>query len=96
MIGASSAGSCIAPAVVALTALMWVTLPAWLIVAAVLSPVLPGRWRALRLLWVFILYLDLRGAAAAGAARALVLLRASAAGCATPYFEGIHYDLVQG
>ncbi|HEX6149485.1 MAG TPA: 1-acyl-sn-glycerol-3-phosphate acyltransferase, partial [Nocardioides sp.] len=46
----------VAPAVVVLTALVWVTLPAWLIVAALVSPVLPGRWRALRLLWIVILY----------------------------------------
>ena len=36
--------------------LVWVTLPLWLILAAAVSPGLPGRWRALRLLWVFILY----------------------------------------
>ena len=32
--------------------LLWVTLPLWLIAAAALSPLLPGRLRALRLLWV--------------------------------------------
>ncbi len=85
----------IAPAVIALTTLIWVTLPAWLIVAAVLSPVLPGRWRALRLLWVFMLYLT---------CETLLLLVlfglwfSSGLGrwVRTPYFEGIHYDLVQG
>ena len=100
--GAVSRGACgrcagvvIAPAVMALTALIWVTLPAWLIVAAVLSPVLPGRWRALRLLWVVILYLTCE------ALLLLVLLGlwfSSGFGrrVRTPYFEGIHYDLVQG
>ena len=45
----------IAPAVIVLTTLMWVTLPAWLILAALVSPALPGRWRALRLLWIVML-----------------------------------------
>ena len=39
----------VAPAVTGLTVAVWVTLPLWLILAAALSPVLPGRWRALRL-----------------------------------------------
>ena len=85
----------IAPAVVLLTTLLWVTLPAWLIVAALLSPLLPGRWRALRLLWVVILY---------ATCEALLLLMlfglwfSSGFGrwVRSPYFEGIHYDLVQG
>ncbi len=85
----------LAPAVVGLTGLMWATLPAWLIVAAVLSPLLPGRWRALRLLWVVMLYLTCE------ALLLLVLLGlwfSSGLGrrVRSPYFEGIHYDLVQG
>ena len=85
----------LAPAVVGLAALMWATLPAWLIVAAVLSPLLPGRWRALRLLWVAMLYLTCE------ALLLVVLLGlwfSSGFGrrVRTPYFEGIHYDLVQG
>ena len=85
----------LAPAVVVLTGLLWVTGPLWLIVAAALSPLLPGRWRALRLLWVFIAYLTCE------AILLLVLLGlwfSSGFGrrIRTPYFEGIHYDLVQG
>ncbi|GAB3791927.1 1-acyl-sn-glycerol-3-phosphate acyltransferase [Nocardioides ungokensis] len=85
----------LAPLVVLLTVLLWVTFPLWLIAAAALSPVLPGRWRALRLLWVFILYLTCE------AVLLVVLLGlwlASGFGwrIRTPYFEGIHYDLVQG
>ena len=85
----------LAPLVVLLTVLLWVTLPLWLIAAAALSPVLPGRWRALRLLWVVILYLTCE-------ALLLVVMfglwLASGFGwrLRTPYFEGIHYDLVQG
>ena len=85
----------LAPAVVVLTGLLWVTGPLWLIAAAALSPLLPGRWRALRLLWVFIAYLTCE------AILLLVLLGlwfSSGFGrrIRTPYFEGIHYDLVQG
>ncbi len=85
----------VAPAIVLLTVLVWVTLPLWLIAAAALSPILPGRWRALRLLWVAILYLTCESL------MLVVLLGlwlASGFGwkIRTPYFEGIHYDLVQG
>jgi 1-acyl-sn-glycerol-3-phosphate acyltransferase len=85
----------LAPAMIALTVLLWVGLPLWLVVAALLSPVLPGRWRALRLLWVVVLY---------ATCEALLLLVlwglwfSSGFGrrVRDPYFEGIHYDLVQG
>jgi 1-acyl-sn-glycerol-3-phosphate acyltransferase len=85
----------IAPAVVVLAALVWVTLPLWLIVTAALAPVLPGRWRPLRLLWLFVVYLTAESVVlvvmfglwlAAGFGRRI----------RTPYFEGIHYDLIQG
>jgi 1-acyl-sn-glycerol-3-phosphate acyltransferase len=85
----------IAPLVVALTVVLWVTLPLWLIGAAALSPLLPGRLRPLRIMWVAILYLTCE-------AILLVILFglwvASGFGwkMRTPYFEGIHYDLVQG
>jgi 1-acyl-sn-glycerol-3-phosphate acyltransferase len=57
--------------------------------------VLPGRWRPLRLLWIVMLY---------ATCEALLLLVlwglwfSSGFGrrVRTPYFEGIHYDLVQG
>jgi 1-acyl-sn-glycerol-3-phosphate acyltransferase len=85
----------LAPLVVLLAGLVWVTLPLWLVAAAALSPVLPGRWRALRLMWIFIVYLT---------TEALLLLVlwgfwfASGFGwrIRRPYWEGIHYDLVQG
>lgn len=85
----------VAPLVILVTVAVWATLPLWLIGAAALSPVLPGRWRPLRLLWVLILYLTCE------TVMLLVLLGlwlASGFGwrIRTPYFEGIHYDLVQG
>ena len=85
----------IAPLVVLLTVLLWVTLPLWLIVAAALSPLVPGRLRPLRILWLAIVYLTCE-------AILLVVLfglwLASGFGwrIRSPYFEGIHYDLVQG
>jgi 1-acyl-sn-glycerol-3-phosphate acyltransferase len=85
----------VAPAVVGLTVLLWVTMPVWLLVAAFLSPVLPGRWRALRLLWVALLYLTFE---AVMLTVLLGLWLASGFGwkIRSPYFAGIHYDLVQG
>ncbi|GAB2868028.1 1-acyl-sn-glycerol-3-phosphate acyltransferase [Nocardioides pacificus] len=85
----------LAPAVIALTVLIWGTLPLWLIGAAAISPLVPGRWRALRLMWVAIVYLTCESVL-------LVVMFAwwisSGFGwrMRTPYFEGIHYDLAQG
>jgi 1-acyl-sn-glycerol-3-phosphate acyltransferase len=85
----------LAPLVVLVAGLVWVTLPLWLLAAAALSPLLPGRWRALRLLWIFLLYLSTE------ALLLQILLGfwlSSGFGwrIRKPYWEGIHYDLVQG
>ena len=85
----------IAPAMILLAVALWVLLPLWLIVAAALVPVLPGRWRLLRLLWLTVVWVT---------AEALLLVilfgwwLASGFGrrIRTPYWEGLHYDLVQG
>jgi 1-acyl-sn-glycerol-3-phosphate acyltransferase len=47
----------IAPGVVLVTFFVLTTLPLWIIVAAAMSPLLTGRWRALRLLWMVLIYL---------------------------------------
>jgi 1-acyl-sn-glycerol-3-phosphate acyltransferase len=84
-----------APAVILVTVLIGFTFPLWLVIAAALSPLLPGRWRPLRVLWVAILYLVCESVL-------LVILFglwvSSGLGrrIRTPYYEGIHYDLVQG
>ncbi|CAI9402536.1 1-acyl-sn-glycerol-3-phosphate acyltransferase [Nocardioides sp. T2.26MG-1] len=85
----------IAPAVVLLTGFLWVTLPLWVFGAAALSPVLPGRLRPLRIMWVAIVYLTCE---ALLLVVMLGLWLASGFGwrLRTPYYEGIHYDLVQG
>jgi len=85
----------LAPVVVGLVVLLWVTLPVWLLAAAALSPVVPGRLRPLRIVWVAIVY------ATCEALLLVVMLGlwvSSGFGwrLRTPYFEGIHYDLVQG
>lgn len=85
----------VAPAVIGLTGLLWLSLPLWLIAAAALSPLFPGRWRVLRLLWILVVYLT---------AETVLLLVMWGAWFASgfgrtlrrPYWEGIHYDLVQG
>lgn len=83
------------PAVLGLTAGLWLLLPLWLVAAAALSPLLPGRWRALRLLWVLILYATL------DSLMVVVMTGywlASGFGwkVRAPYWQGLHYDLVQG
>ena len=85
----------IAPAMILLAIALWVLLPVWLIVVAALSPVLPGRWRLLRILWLLVVWVT---------AESLLLVilfgwwLASGLGrrIGTPYWEGVHYDLVQG
>jgi 1-acyl-sn-glycerol-3-phosphate acyltransferase len=84
-----------APAVLGVTLLLWVLLPLWVVGAAALSPLLPGRWRALRLLWIVILYATIDSLMlvvmfgywlAAGGSRRV----------RSPYWQGLHYDMVQG
>ncbi len=84
----------LAPAVVVLTVLLLLTCPLWLLAAAVVSPLIPGRWRPLRVLWMVLLYLLLESAALAAL---FVLWVASGFGrnLRTPAFQRTHYDLVQ-
>ncbi|ANH37730.1 Acyltransferase [Nocardioides dokdonensis FR1436] len=83
------------PLVVLLTGVVWLTLPLWLIGAAALSPFVPGHWRALRLTWLLVVALTAESLL-------LVVLLGTwlASGCGrrlrTAYWEGVHYDLVQG
>jgi 1-acyl-sn-glycerol-3-phosphate acyltransferase len=83
------------PAVLVVTTVLWVLLPIWLVAAAALSPLVPGRWRALRVLWLAILYASMDSLLlvvmfgywlASGFGRYL----------RTPYWQRLHYDLVQG
>ncbi len=85
----------VAPALIGLTVALWVTLPLWLVGAAALSRLMPGRWRALRLLWLAVVYLTFETLLLAVM---LGLWLASGFGwkIRSPYFAGIHYDLVHG
>jgi 1-acyl-sn-glycerol-3-phosphate acyltransferase len=84
----------LAPAVVLLTGVLLTTIPLWLLGAAFLSPVVAGRLRPLRLLWVAVLHLVLES---------LMLLElfglwiASGFGwrIRSPFFERIHYDIIE-
>jgi len=53
----------LAPLLLVITVALIVTLPLLLIVAAIASPSLPGRWRALRLLWFGLVWLTLESVA---------------------------------
>ena len=52
----------LAPAMIGLTVTLLLTLPVWLLVAAAASPLLPGKLRALRVLWVVLVWLMLESA----------------------------------
>ncbi len=84
----------LAPLVIALTVALLTTIPLWLLAAAALSPVVEGRLRPLRVLWLATLHLVLES---------LMLLElfglwiASGFGWALrrPWFQRVHYDIVQ-
>lgn len=57
----------IVPATAVLIVSVLASLPLLLVVAAGISPLLPGRWRPLRLLWFFIVYLAVEVVALAAA-----------------------------
>lgn len=84
----------VAPAVMLLTVLLLTTIPVWVLVAALLSPVVPGRLRPLRLLWVLMLHLVLETVILV---ELFGLWIASGFGyfLRRPFFERIHYDIAQ-
>ena len=84
----------LAPAVIALTLVIWSTIPLWLVAAAALSPVVPGRLRPLRLLSLLLMHLTLESLLLV---ELFGLWLASGFGyfIRRPFFERIHYDLVQ-
>ena len=83
----------LAPAVIALTVTLLSTVPLWLIGAAMLSPVVPGRLRPLRLFWLMLMHLVLES---------LMLVELFGLWIASgfgwwirrPFFERIHYDII--
>jgi 1-acyl-sn-glycerol-3-phosphate acyltransferase len=84
----------LAPALIALTVAIYATIPLWLLAAIALSPVVPGRLRPLRLMSLVLMHLTLES---------LILLELFGLWIASgfgyyirrPFFERIHYDIVQ-
>ena len=83
----------LAPAMVLLTVLVLTTLPVWMLLAAALSPFLPGRLRALRVLWVAVVAMVLESVVLVAL---LGLWLAAGFGLAirTPPLQYLHYQLV--
>jgi 1-acyl-sn-glycerol-3-phosphate acyltransferase len=84
----------LAPAIIALAVVALTTLPLVILLAAAASTVLPGRWRALRLTWMALLYLALE---AAGLVVLFLFWVASGFGwkIRSPRFQLAHYALVR-
>ena len=84
----------VAPLVIVLTVLMWTTLPLWLIGAGILSPLVPGWLRPVRLLWLGVVHLTFESVALV---ELFGLWIASGFGwrIRSPFFERIHYDIAQ-
>ncbi len=84
----------LAPALIALTTALWVAAPLWLIGAGIASAFVPGWLRPVRLVWVVVVHLTLES---------LILIELFGLWIASgfglfirrPYFQRIHYDLVQ-
>jgi len=83
----------IAPGMVALTVVVVTTVPVWLLLAAALASVLPGRFRALRVLWMTTIYLVLESAALV-ALFALWVAGGFGWKVRSPRFQYAHYRLV--
>jgi 1-acyl-sn-glycerol-3-phosphate acyltransferase len=81
-----------APIVVLLAVLVVTTLPVWLLVAAAASPLVPGRLRVPRLVWLAVVYLVWDAAALIALAGLWI-----SSGCGwkirTPAFQRAHYVL---
>ncbi|WP_320067503.1 1-acyl-sn-glycerol-3-phosphate acyltransferase [Micromonospora sp. RTGN7] len=82
----------LAPGVVLLAVLVVTTLPVWALGALVLSPLVPGRLRPLRLIWIGCVYL-VWDAAALLALFALWLASGLGVWKRTPAFQRAHYVL---
>jgi 1-acyl-sn-glycerol-3-phosphate acyltransferase len=83
----------LAPATVLLAVLVVATTPVWLIVAAAVSPLLPGHPRPLRLLWFAVVYL-VWDAAALVALLGLWLASGFGRNKRSPSFQRAHHVLV--
>jgi 1-acyl-sn-glycerol-3-phosphate acyltransferase len=84
----------LAPALILLTLVLLVALPVLLLVAALVSPLVQGRWRPVRVLTLLMLHLVLESVMLI---ELLGLWIASGFGVwiRRPYFERIHYDIIE-
>lgn len=84
----------VAPLVLGVTVLMWTTLPLWLVATGILSPLVPGWLRPVRLLWLGVVHLTFESIALV---ELFGLWVASGFGLwvRRPFFERIHYDIAQ-
>ncbi|MEP6814881.1 MAG: 1-acyl-sn-glycerol-3-phosphate acyltransferase [Marmoricola sp.] len=84
----------VAPAVIALTVLLWSTLPFWLIGTGIVAAFVPAWLRPVRLAWVLVLHLTLESVILV---ELFGLWIASGFGLfiRRPFFERIHYDIAQ-
>ena len=84
----------LAPLVILLTIVLLTAMPLWLLIAVLLSPIVPGRLRPLRLMSIAMLHLVLESILLV---ELFGLWIASGFGAfiRRPFFERIHYDLVQ-
>ena len=82
------------PVTLALLPLLVATLPVWLLVGAVTSPFLPGRWRPLRMLWFAIVWVSVEWAALA-ALLWLWLRTGLGRDIATPRWQAAHVRLLR-
>lgn len=81
------------PAVLVLAVVVLSLFPVWLVLAAALSPLVPGRWRPLRVLWLALLALALDSVVLV-AMFGLWLASGFGLLVRTPRFEYLHYQLV--
>ena len=84
----------LAPAVIALTVTILTTIPLWLLAATILSPAVPGRLRPLRLLSLLLMHLVLESLMLVELF-GLWIVSGFGTFIRRPFFERIHYDLVQ-
>ena len=84
----------VAPGVIVLTVVILTTIPVWLVGAALLSPLVQGRLRPLRLLWLVLMHLVLES---------IILIELFGLWIVSgfgyfirrPWFERVHYDIAQ-
>lgn len=81
------------PAIIGMTLTVLLTLPLWLLLAAAATPLLPGKLRALRVLWVVVVALVLESVVLF-ALLALWLAAGFGVAVRLPRFQYLHYQLV--